>query len=170
MLEDVNNNNNNNNNNNAAGAAGIVPIVNPFQEEGAIDHIDQLFQMELIRPGANPGNDNNLFLFGYHDTDNGDIIVQLGRQENDQHWGRCPPAMKHRQLLPRVLWNFPGYTLNFLEARWAGPGAADAPAFPHLEDLIGMLELRLSALVQQEAAADFEAQLIAPEPPAILVH
>ena len=166
----INNNNNNNNNNAAAAVADIVLIANPFLEEGAIDHIDQLFQMELIRPGGVAGNNNNLFLFGYHDTDNGDIIVQLGRQANDQYWGRCPPAMKLRQLLRQVLWNFPGYTLYFLEAGWAGPGAADAPAFPELEDLFGMLELRLGDLVQQEAAADFEAQLIAPEPPAILVN
>ncbi len=164
MIED------NNNDNNAAGAAGIVPIANPFQEEGAIDHLDQLFQMELIRPGGQRGSDNNLFLFGYYDTNNNDIIVQLGRHADDQHWGMCPPAMKLRQLLTHVLWNFQGYTLNFLEARWAGPGAADAPAFPHLDDLFEMLELRLGDLVQQEAAADFEAQLIAPEPPAIPVH
>ena len=172
MLEDVNNNNNNNNNNdnNAAAAAdGIVVIANPFLEQGAVEHIDQLFQMELIRPGCVAGSDNNLFLFGYYDTNNNDIIVQLGRHADDQHWGRCPPAITLRQLLRQVLWNFPGYTLHFLEAGWAGPGAVDAPAFPALEDLFGILELRLSALVQQEAAANFEAQLIAPEPPAILV-
>ena len=161
----ANNANNANNLNNPV----VMPIVNPFLE-GAGDHIDQLFQMELIRPGCQKGSDNNLFLFGYHDTNNGDIIIQLGRQADDQHWGICPPAMKLRQLLTQVLLNLPGYDLYFLEARWAGPGAADAPAFPHLEDLFEMLELRLSALVQQEAAADFEAQLIAPEPPAIQIN
>jgi hypothetical protein len=161
---------NNNVNNAAAGDMGIMPIANPFLEQGAIDHFDQLFQMELIRPGGQKGSDNNLFLFGYNDTDNQDIAICIGRQADDQHWGICPPATTLRQLLAHVLLNFPGYTFNFLEARWAGPGAADALAFPELDNLFEMLELRLSALVQQEAAADFEAQLIAPEPPAIQIN
>ena len=153
---------NNANNANNLNDHVVVPSINPFLE-GPANHIDQLFQMELIRPGGVAGSDNNIFFFGYYDTQADDVIVCLGRGEQDQHWGRCSKLAKLRNLLTQILWNIPGYDLAFHEARWAGPGAADAPAFPQLEDLFEMLELRLSALVHQEAAADFEVQIIAPE-------
>ncbi len=140
----------------------VAPIINPFLE-GPGNHIDQLFQMELIRPGGVAGSDNNIFLFGYYDTQADDIIVCLGRAIQDQHWGRCSKLATLRHLLMQILWDMPGITLHFLQAEWAGPAAANQPAFPHLEDLFEMLEIRMESLVHPEAAASFDVQLVAPE-------
>jgi hypothetical protein len=145
-----------NNNNNAAAAGPIIaPAENPFLADGAMERYDQLFQLYLMR-GAEPNEENDIYLFGFYDTDQQEVVVQLGRGA-DPRYGRATEQMTLSQLLWDVMQVEHEY--RFTEAVWAGWGDKEAaPAFI-LNNPAAILNFRLADLHQEGLAASFDLHI-----------
>ncbi len=146
-----------NNNNNAAAAAPLIAhIANPFVADGAMQRYDQLFQLYLQR-GAQPDEENDIYLFGFYDIEQNEVVVQLGRGA-DPHNGRVTEQMTLGELLHATLGAVHEY--RFTEAVWAGWGDKEAaPAFI-LNNPAAILNFRLADLHQEGLAASFDLHIV----------
>ena len=144
------------NNNNAAPL--IVPVENPFLVDGAMERYGQLFQLYLQR-GAQPDENTDIYLFGSYDTEQNEVVVQLGRGAAP-HYGRTTEQMTLGELLHSTLGAVHEY--RFTEAGWAGWGDKEAaPAFI-LNDPASILNFRLIDLRQEDLAASFDLNIVQP--------
>ena len=141
--------------NNIAALPVIAPIANPFLDNQQAEALDQLFQM-LIQVGAEPNEEVDIYLFGYYDTLQQEVIVQYGRGEAP-HYGRTTEQMTLGQFI-----NACGIAadVRFTAAGWAGWGdRADAPAFV-LNDTPALLALRFADLHHEGLAASFDLHIV----------
>ena len=143
--------------NNIAALPAIAPIANPFLDNQQAEALDQLFQM-YIQVGAEPNEENDIYLFGYYDTQQQEVVVQYGRGEAP-HYGRTTEQMTLGEFIHAC-----GIAadIRFTEAGWAGWGdQAAAPAFI-LNDTPALLALRFADLHHEGLAASFDLHIIQP--------
>ncbi len=147
--------------NDNANQPAIIPLVeNPFGAAGAIERYDQLFQMKLQR-GAAPDEATDIYLFGFYDVEQEEVVVQLGRGPDTQY-GRAWEQMTLAELIHSVLQAHHEY--RFTEAAWAGWGDKEAaPAFV-LNNPAAILDFRFADLRQENLAASFDLHIVEPQP------
>lgn len=142
-------------NNNAAALPVIAPIANPFLDNQQADALDQLFQM-YIQVGAEPNEEADIYLFGYYDLDQDEVVVQYGRDEG-AHYGRTTEQMTLGEFIHAC---GVAADLRFTEAKWCGWGdRAAVPAFI-LNDPAAILAIRFADLQHEGLAASFDLQPI----------
>lgn len=142
--------------NNNAAAPAIAPIGNPFLDNQQAEVLDQLFQM-YIQVGAEPNEEADIYLFGFYDTLQQEVVVQYGR--NNAHFGRTTEQMTLGEFIQAC---GVGADIRFTEAAWAGWGDhAAAPAFV-LNDTPALLALRFADLRHEGLAASFDLHIIQP--------
>jgi hypothetical protein len=144
-------------NNIPAPAPAIAPIDNPLVEEGAIDRYDQLFQMR-IQVGAQLDDAVDIFLFGYFDVEQDEIVVQMGRG-HDAAYGRVSTQVTLGQFIRE---GGVEAAIRFTEAIWCGWGdKEDAPALI-LNNAEAILAMQLGTLHREGLAASFDAVVVQP--------
>jgi hypothetical protein len=144
-------------------APAIVPIGNPFLEGNYAERLDQLFQM-CIQRGAQPDEADNIYLYGYYDTQQQEIVVQLGRGE-DAQYGVASEQMTLGEFIREAVPQLDGAVeqqLRFTEAVWCGWGdKEDAPAFI-LNDTASILAFHFVDLHREGLAVSLDAVIIQP--------
>lgn len=146
------------NNNNAAAIPIIALAENPFLADGAMERYDQLFQLKLQR-GAAPDEENDIYLFGYYDMEQEEVVVQLGRGA-EPRYGRASEQMTLGELMRNTLGVDHEY--RFTDARWCGWGDKEAAPALILNNPAAILNFRLGDLHQEGLAASFDLHIVEP--------
>ena len=117
--------------------------------------LDQLFQMRIQR-GAEPDEENDLFIFGDYNTIQDEVVITWGRDA--QARTECiskDATLRHvvNAVLPLALQpNF-----RFIEAEWFGWGDKQAAPQFILNDAASILNFRFTDLHCEDLAASFTA-------------
>ncbi len=130
----------------AANAFCLLPIANPFHEEGW--NIDQVFQMSVFE------EDKEHFVFGYYDNRMFCNVIQLGNGNNAKYF-TAPDATSFGQILR--LMHPDADSWRFTEVEWAGNAGAQLPAANAVNQL---LALRMSYIHDSGSAASFVCHVL----------